>query len=397
MTPESQLLNFLPAVAIGGPPHSGKSVLAYTLTQALRAHAVPHYLLRAYPPDGEGDWTFVPAQAAVRPFRRKGTVNAAWLARLRRDLANRRLPFLVDLGGLPTPEQETLLDECTHSLLLAPDDASTADWRDRFARHGLVPLAELRSVLHAQEILVEEGHMVRGIIGGLERGQQAQGVVTQRLVTLLEQLFAPYTVGLRDAHLRSAPVDWVLDLEALAGSYGFAPTAWDPTRLPDVLDDLPAGAPLALYGRAPNWIYAALAHLALPAPCYTFDPRRGWVEVPTLHAGALDESWPWRCEPFPAPPDGSAWRITIPETYLDLDELPTAQAEGGRRVPLPPPTTVGLVLSGKLPQWLWAALTRACRAAWIAVHQPQEQAAIVVTRGGAARPGERLNGPWLQT
>jgi len=47
-------MNQFPALMIGGPPHSGKSVLAYSLTQALRARQIDHYLLRACP-DGEGD------------------------------------------------------------------------------------------------------------------------------------------------------------------------------------------------------------------------------------------------------------------------------------------------------------------------------------------------------
>ena len=41
------VFNPLPAVVIGGPPHSGKSVLAYSLTRALRAPSISHYLLRA--------------------------------------------------------------------------------------------------------------------------------------------------------------------------------------------------------------------------------------------------------------------------------------------------------------------------------------------------------------
>jgi len=79
----------LPAVALGGPPHSGKSVLAYSLTQALRARDVPHYLLRAYPPDYEGDWFFAAEPETVRHLRFKGAQSAAWLPLLQRDIAAR--------------------------------------------------------------------------------------------------------------------------------------------------------------------------------------------------------------------------------------------------------------------------------------------------------------------
>ena len=58
-------MELFPAVMIGGPPHSGKSVLAYSLSQALRARQVAHYVLRAFP-DGEGDWANEADQAMVR-------------------------------------------------------------------------------------------------------------------------------------------------------------------------------------------------------------------------------------------------------------------------------------------------------------------------------------------
>jgi CRISPR-associated protein Csx3 len=102
--------NPLPAVVLGGPPHRGKSVLAYSLTRALRTHAVRHYLLRAYPPDGEGDWFHEGEQDVVRHLRIKGARSEGWLPLLRRDIARRHLPLIVDMGGLPTPEQEAILE-----------------------------------------------------------------------------------------------------------------------------------------------------------------------------------------------------------------------------------------------------------------------------------------------
>lgn len=388
MVAQSQLFNPLPAVVIGGPPHSGKSVLAYSLTLALRERGVPHYLLRGYPPDGEGDWAFVPEQSRVRPWRRKGAINEAWLVRLRRDLANRQFPFLVDMGGLPTPDQEALLENCTHSILLTPDEASAALWRERFARHGLVPLAELRSDLKAQEILWDEGPLLSGIIGGLERGRQAQGVVTQRLITRLEALFTMDAEHLRRDHLQKAPVDLVLDLDDWARHWGFAPQAWDPACLPALLNEVPSRKALALYGRAPNWLYAALAYHALPDACYTFNASLGWVEIPTLHRGSLQARHPWQCIPLPAPSGMAVWFFKIPESYLDFEAVLR------NHVPLPSPAE-GLVLSGKLPLWLWGALARTCQANWIAIHQPQLNAAIVIaSTDHAHQPGERIAETW---
>jgi CRISPR-associated protein Csx3 len=50
------MVNLLPAVLIGGPPHAGKSVLFYSLTQALRERNIRHHAIRACP-DGEGNWS----------------------------------------------------------------------------------------------------------------------------------------------------------------------------------------------------------------------------------------------------------------------------------------------------------------------------------------------------
>ncbi len=44
------MVNLLPVVCIGGPPHTGKSVLFHSLTQALHERGVRHLILRG--PDG---------------------------------------------------------------------------------------------------------------------------------------------------------------------------------------------------------------------------------------------------------------------------------------------------------------------------------------------------------
>ena len=58
-------MELFPAVLIGGPPNSGKSVLTYNLTQALRERGIQHYVVRAAP-DGEGDWVSEADRSLVR-------------------------------------------------------------------------------------------------------------------------------------------------------------------------------------------------------------------------------------------------------------------------------------------------------------------------------------------
>jgi len=368
---DSQIsFNPLPAVAIGGPPHSGKSVLTYSLTQALRAQEVEHYVLRAYPPDGEGDWFLASEPEQVRHLRVKGARSEAWLPLLKRDIARRHLPLIVDMGGLPTPDQETLLDECTHAILLTPDAAAHAEWADRCARRGLVTLADLRSDLHGQNALTASSPYLQGILAGLERGQTAAGPAFTALVDALAALFRPTTVGLRRYHLEHAPVELTIDLERLAQHFQQDPRAWNPACLPDVLDYLPTGTPLGVYGRGPNWLYAAIAAAAHPAEFVLFDVRLGWTTPPLLHVGQLPPASPLQVK---QQPQDAVTRLdfSLPDAYLDITEADA--------LVVPPVTSAGLVLGGKLPQWLWAALARAYQPQWLAVYQPQAGGAVVVT------------------
>lgn len=319
--PDSQIsFNPLPAVVIGGPPHSGKSVLTYSLTRALRAMGVEHYVLRAYPPDGEGDWFLGGEPEQVRHLRVKGARSAAWLPLLKRDIARRHLPLVVDMGGLPTADQETLLDECTHSILLTPDAATHAEWAARCARHGLVLLADLRSDLRGQNSLAATAPYLQGILAGLERGQTAAGPAFTALVDAIAALFRPATVGLRRYHLKHAPVELTLDLERLAQHFGQDADDWQPACLPDVLDYLPTGTPLGVYGRGPNWLYAAIAAAARPAEFVLFDARLGWTPPPTLVIGQPQADSPLQVK---IQPQDAVTRLDfrLPDAYLGVSRI----------------------------------------------------------------------------
>ena len=366
----------LPAVALGGPPHSGKSVLAYSLTQALRARDVPHYLLRAYPPDYEGDWFFVAEPETVRHLRLKGASSAAWLPLLQRDIAARHLPLLVDVGGLPTPEQETLLDACTHGVLLTPDAASRELWRERFERHGLALLADLRSDLHGVNALAGSGAPLEGTLAGLERGRMAEGPAFEALVERLAALFNAAMPGLLRQHLLTAPAELAVDVTSLARQLGQDPRGWLPEALPAVLEYLPEHTPLALYGRGPNWLYAAVAAHAWPAAFYLFDVRCGWVQAPALPWGTPTEALRVAVQRGET---AVQLDFLLPESYLDLAAAAT--------LPIPPVTAPGLILNGKLPHWLWSALVRQYQhCAWLAVAHPQMGGAVIVRSAIEERP-----------
>jgi CRISPR-associated protein Csx3 len=382
-------MELFPAVLIGGPPNSGKSVLTYSLSQSLRKRGVAHYVLRAAP-DGEGDWFHEAEPRLARQLRIKGAFDERWVDRIVQDIRRRHLPLLVDVGGMPTPEQERILGVVTHAILLIRDPAARPVWQERVRRYGLHLIADLDSRLEGSSEILEETPVLRGVITGLERGRMAEGPVFEALAERIAALFRYDPEELRRYHLAMAPdVDWVIDLDELARMLevrreGEAPR-WAPEDLPRMLDFLPEGKPLALYGRGPAWLYAALAVHALPAPFFQFDVRLGWVEPPRFRwATEGEERTADRSSPLAftveRAPGGWRLRAALRHPYVEREEtegllLPSIPEEGL------------LILNGKLPLWLFTALARACagRPA-LAVFEPRGNQAVVIASRDPAFP-----------
>ena len=384
-------MELLPAVLIGGPPHSGKSVLTYSLTQALRQAGVPHYVLRAAP-DGEGDWANEADQRLVRTLRVKGAFTSAFVDHVCDSLSGRHLPLLVDVGGRPTPYQERVFDFCTHAVLLTRDADSRAEWRARAARHYLPVVADLTSCLEGEGQLNAERPVVKGVLTGLVRGSTASGPTFDALVTRLRVIFDYQADELRRLHQTLAPVEIVVDLERLARTFDVpcvgARVTWAPEHLPRVLDYLPAGTPLGLYGRGTNWLYAAVALYPHPQEFYQFDVRLGWVAPQPLSLGSPVPQAPLQVHASPRA-DHTHLAFHIPRAHLDYDEARDL------RVPQVAPGT-GVVLSGKLPHWLYTALTLtyAPQAAWVALYHPPLARAVVVGATGATPSiGDTVDSP----
>lgn len=367
-------MELFPAVIIGGPPNSGKSILTVNLTQALRERGTQHYVLRACP-DGEGDWTHTADQDLVRTILVPRKWTPAFVEHICQDLERRHLPLIVDVGGRPQPWQEAILDHCTHTILLTPDDASRVAWLERVTRHGLLLLADILSDLNGESLLREERPVLQGTLAGLKWGARLQNPLFDALADRLADLFAYDAQELRRSHLNSAPVETVIDLDHLARTLGVPHreehAIWEPHHLPAVLDYLPEAVPLGLYGRGPNWLYAAVALLSAPAAFVQFDPRLGWVEARSLQVGSPGQTSPLQVRRHEFP-DCVHLEGSIPSAYLDYSQL-------GALVVPPVPAGLGVILSGKLTHWLYTSLALTHRAApWIAVYQPQLGCAVIV-------------------
>ncbi|NTV62012.1 MAG: hypothetical protein HGA65_00545 [Oscillochloris sp.] len=371
-----------PAIFIGGPPHAGKSTLFYRLSQALRKKNVAHYGLRASP-DGEGDWSYEVHDSVVRELRMR--VKEAWTpqfaSEICRDIDERHLPLLVDVGGKVTPQTTPIMAACTHGLLIAGPGGDLSEWHAQLASLGRPLLAELRSELDGVQGAQLQAGVLRGTISGLRQGASSDGPCFSALVAQICQLFSYTPEQLYQIHRSLLDLDLVIDLEQaippLPAHVG--EQRWQPNELPALLAALPSDEPLAIYGRGPLWLMGALAAFSQPAP-QLFNPRHGWKPLPTLQlAAAPDPSrLEWECAQHP---DYTRVRLRIPQGYLAL--------EGSQNLPVPMLNLDrGVVLDGKLPGWLLAALARTYRdAAWVAVYQPQLGDVVVCSRDDRVRPG----------
>lgn len=359
-------INLLPAILIGGPPHAGKSVLAYSVSQALRARKVAHYLLRAAP-DGEGDWSQEMDARLVHAIRFKGKWTAEWVRIVCRDLAARVMPLLVDIGGKPQEDQLVIFDQCTGAILLTPNDQEAARWRKLVASRGLPIIADLRSTLQGESKLqpTVRGEL-RGTLSGLRRGQgNISGPVLNALVEHIAEIFAFSEAELARVHLATAPEDvQVMRFDDLLQRlYPDDPSPrFRPADLETILSHVPEHVPIAAYGRIPAWLATALG--ARRNLRWQFDARLGWVRTPHFTL----------CPPGTKPPDDAGLSFHLTQTdrnqvrldvskteyYLDhgaMDGLCVPHIAPEMQVTVNGPETPG----GGLPLWVFAALGHAYR------------------------------------
>jgi CRISPR-associated protein Csx3 len=388
-------MNLLPAVLVGGPPHAGKSVLFYRLTRALREQGIEHYALRACP-DGEGNWSHEGPSELMSTLRIKLTSEwpPAFIQSISQALENRCLPFLVDMGGDPRPSQECLLKLCSRSILLLREDKpeATLHWQHLVERYNLLPLARLTSRLTGTSVITSDSPILEGIVTGLERStasaRDEENQLFQALFMCIATLFTSYdSQQQRSFHLERASTELTLDLQEELYTFTATSRRWEPEMLRPLLDRLPGPTPLSVYGIGPSWLYAALAVHTDPQPFYLFDPKLpfGWIQPISVRHGE---------EPAQASEIAITTRETPGCTILRI-RFPHDRLEYFQPEPLafpPIPCVNGVIIDGRLPYWLLAALVRLYKqagVAWIAPYYPPSQQAVVVfSRQEFRRAGE---------
>ena len=285
------MVNLLPAVLVGGPPHAGKSVMFYHLSQALRERNIDHHAIRACP-DGEGNWFHEGDPTLVNNIRLKltGEWPAEFVQRMCQDLDHRCLPFLIDMGGHPRDSQISLFRLCTHSILLLRSDLPeyTELWERLVAEGNLLPLARLISQQAGISTITCSSPLLEGTLTGLDRHapDAGKGDLFDALVDRVAALFSSYNPqDLTKISLEQAPTEIVLNLNEALSTFTTTSKRWEIGMLQPFLESLPAQTPLSIYGIAPSWLYAALAAYGDPQLLYLFDPKIGWLQPAQVSLG----------------------------------------------------------------------------------------------------------------
>ncbi|WP_017306831.1 CRISPR-associated ring nuclease Crn3/Csx3 [Spirulina subsalsa] len=163
-----------PAILIGGPPNSGKSVLSNTIRSTIeQQHPELEFYLHRANWDGEGNHTYeTPDRALAARLKQENKYPIHKQPNAEQELAQyfhyqanatqniRKFVnlVLVDIGGKPEPVKLPVIEQCTHCLIISRDSEQIQNWLDLC--QNLTPIAIIHSVLEDKiEILKTNPHL----------------------------------------------------------------------------------------------------------------------------------------------------------------------------------------------------------------------------------------------
>jgi CRISPR-associated protein Csx3 len=154
------------------------------------------------------------------------------------------------------------------------------------------------------------------------------------------------------------------------------------------LESLPAQTPLSVDGVGPIWLYAALAAHGDQQPFYLFDPKIGWIQPARVYLGT-EQSTDICIKPETrSDQDFTVLKITFPR-----DRIGYFQPDPLAFPPISPEQ--GLIIDGRVPNWLLTALVRLYKAAgvpWIApFYVPLNKAIVAYSRIERYQPGDLIS------
>jgi CRISPR-associated protein Csx3 len=182
-------------IALCGPPHSGKSCLRAGLKIVIsELTGQTPYIITACP-DGEGAWFYDtmmndPIKAKELKESNKGEFTIEYAKNIAKEVKNLGLPIsIVDCGGLISPENNLILQELTHAVILAGDYIDERgnlvkshqefwkEWSQCCDRLNVKVIAKIYSDFYGNEDIVDnkEEHMLTGSVHHLTRDEDTSG------------------------------------------------------------------------------------------------------------------------------------------------------------------------------------------------------------------------------
>jgi CRISPR-associated protein Csx3 len=189
-------------VVICGSANTGKTCFREGLKTALLnfPQAPLSYVISGCP-DGDGSWFSETAQkhpelAKELKQKYKASFTPEFAIAKAKDIQAIKTPLLVfDVGGEISPENEVIMPQATHAVILAKTDAEVKDWEEFCQKLGLPVIAVIYSDLNAtkDEIYeVKSAELLRGKIHCLKRGEDTS---ERAIVKALSELLVGLTLG----------------------------------------------------------------------------------------------------------------------------------------------------------------------------------------------------------
>lgn len=174
-------------IIFAGPPQSGKSCFREGIKQAMRSIPdAPYPYVITGCPDGEGAWFQAtvnnnPELAKKLKDDYKSKFTPEFVKRISDSVKNINLPLtFVDIGGIPSKENEQICKDATHAILLAGDSKDKKyierfkEWQEFCKKTGIEVIAEIYSDYKGKEdseLKKDNDGVYRGSVHYLERGE----------------------------------------------------------------------------------------------------------------------------------------------------------------------------------------------------------------------------------
>lgn len=189
-------------VVLAGAPRSGKSCLREGVKEAVRRiPGAPYCYVITANPDGEGAWfqatvnrnALNATQLKVAYKKALGGFSPDFVRTRAEWVRNCTAPLtIVDIGGIPSAENEIICAGATHIVILTRDLSLVEEWRAFAAHLGLGVIAVIHSTWSGAVDVVKgfgPDGVLRGSVHYLERGVDVSSrPMVESLAKLLVQM-----------------------------------------------------------------------------------------------------------------------------------------------------------------------------------------------------------------